>query len=251
MKKIILAGLMILLSSPFLAMAEETEEKNNVIGAGVVIASSPYEGDDANVYPFPIVKWRNERFFVEGIKGGVIVYENDDVRGDVFLSPRLMGYDADDSEYLNGMENREYSMDGGVRFKWFIPNFEKFALQASFATDLLGEHHGHEATAGFSKELKGDIYSATPSIGVKWQSENLADYYYGVRDIEGTATRRFYESGDAFNYYADLNFNLGLSEELVLVTYFGVEFLADDITDSPIVEDDVILTGVVGIAKRF
>ena len=236
-----------------LASAEEADpsDRFNLIGAGVAVSASPYDGDDAHVWGVPIGFWRNEHFFVEGLKGGWIFAENDAFRADLFLTPRLMGYDADNSSALNGMSNRDFSIDGGAQITWKVPDVKDLTLNLSATTDLMSKHEGQEIALSGQKVFKFDFYQIVPEIGFKWQSSNLVDYYYGVRDSEATANRPAYEPDAAIDPFINVGFYMGLSQEWFLVSRFGYEFLGNEIQDSPIVDKSGLFTGVIGLAKRF
>ena len=229
----------------------ETTDETNILGAGVLISSSPYKDHDMKVWPVPIISWKNKNFFIKGTEAGWIAYENDNFRADVLVKPHLMGYDSGDSSFLAGMEDRNFSIDGGGKLTWKIPQVKDLDLSLTLVTDLLNEYQGHEAVLGLTKVCKGDIYQIQSSVGVKWESQDLVKYYYGVRAGEITSSRPSYDGADAFDPYVQLGFFLGISKDLIFVGQFTADYLASQITDSPIVDESHILTGVVGIAKRF
>ena len=79
----------------------------------------------------------------------------------------------------------------------------------------------------------------------------MADYYYGVRSQEVTASRPAYSPNDAFNPVAGFDFYVGLSEDWLLISRMRLSFLDDEISDSPIVEDDMTQTYLIGVARMF
>lgn len=252
MKRVFIV-IFILLLAPAV-IAEESmskEDHNTLIGAGAFMLSSIYKDVDNTVLPIPIIVWRNDYFFVKGAKAGVILHETDESRVNVYTAPRFMGYDDEDSTTLSGMSERDMSMDIGIEAAWAVADLEGVTLTAGFAGDMLSEHEGYESKLTLSKKFEKDIYVLIPSIGLKWQSEDMTNYYYGVSSSEATATRSEYNAEDTVNYFIDCNFNLGLSQDWILVTVFNAEFIGNNISNSPIVDDDVILSGVLGLARRF
>lgn len=251
MKKLVVFLLLLVFVCPlYAAAAEDTED--NYLGLGALIRTRPYQDVDTETFPVPIIYWREGKFFTDGRKAGYDVYDfNEDLGLDLILSPRLLGYDDEDSTPLNGMEDRDWSLDGGARLRWDIPDSGNVAVNLMGVADLLSKHQGQEFILSAEKKIEGDIFQLTPSAGIKWQSEDMIDYYYGVRNSEITATRAEYEPDSSVNYYVDVNFNLGLSRDWVLVTIFNYEFLGKEITDSPIVDDDFVFSSVVGVIKKF
>ena len=103
---------------------------------------------------------------------------------------------------------------------------------------------------GFPFDAGG--WSITPALGAKWQSENLADYYYGVEPHEATAARPAYEVGDSLNPRVELRFRkfFGEHRRLFFAT-LSREWLAGEIRDSPIVGASGTLGGFIGFTRNF
>ena len=99
--------------------------------------------------------------------------------------------------------------------------------------------------------LQGRIFRLVPSIGVKYQSKSMVDYYYGVRDNEVRFGRSAYEPGGAWDPFARAVFTCGISEKLILVTMLGVEALGSGIRKSPVVDESYTLGAAAGITYRF
>lgn len=232
--------------------AAQTEDMN-MIGGGVYIEKTAYEGRDVKALPIPILKGRNEKFFIDGIRGGWIVVDEDRVRVDVIASPRLMGYDADDSNALEGMENRHYSFDGGAQVTYTASESDDVYVTVRALTDLLNEYGGQEGTIKLSKKFEGSFFQFIPAVGVEWQSKTLVNYYYGVRDNETKASRPAYKGDETWNYVTSLGFNMGLSrsKDVFLVTRLDADFLGKDIKKSPIVNKNMIVGGLVSVVVKF
>jgi len=233
--------------------AEEETEIPNMLGLGALISDDAYKGTDTDVYPMPIIWWEHGNLYARGDRAGFIIGDPDDeaLECSVFLQPRLMGYDDDDSNDLNGMADRDYSLDAGIAVEWEIPHTDGITLDTSFAADILGENKGQEAEVLLTKMFDFKPFFIKPRVGVTWQSEDMVDYYYGVRNQEATATRAAYAPSNALNPMVGLDFYLGLSEDWMLISRAGINFLDDEISDSPIVEDDTTQTYLIGITRMF
>ena len=79
----------------------------------------------------------------------------------------------------------------------------------------------------------------------------MVNYYYGVEASEARAGRPEYEPGQAVNYFGKVLFNFGISQNWIVVTMASVEFLDSSIQKSPIVDKDHLLTGAIGLTRRF
>lgn len=226
---------------------EENLDDGSVLGLGAMIVESPYKGVDDDVYPVPVLVFESKQFFVDSTVFGYYFNDNSNpVRWAVIGSLRFQGYEADDSSDLNGMEDRDWAFDAGLRLSW---KNELFDMNLEGVTDLSGTHQGQELRMVVSKELFGGFL--TPKAGVKWQSEDLVGYYYGVNSNEVRAGRSQYSPDADIGYMAGLTIGIPLGEELVLIGDIECSFLGDEVQDSPIVGEDVIMRYVIGVVYRF
>jgi MipA family protein len=149
------------------------------------------------------------------------------------------------------MEDRRMSFDAGLKAELKLPLGEDVMLWARVVTDAASRHDGQEAELSVSKKFRSKYFRLTPSVGARFQSSRLVDYYYGVRASEVRAGRPEYEPGQAVNYFGEVLFSFGISQNWIVVTKAGVEFLDSEIRKSPIVDKDYLLTGIVGLTRRF
>ncbi len=243
-------GLIFLLTCSCLATAAQ-ESKPNMLGLGVAFVDQPYKGKDPTIFPLPVLLYEKERFFVRGVKVGYNFYQDDVWEASVFSAPRFMGYDTDDGDDLSGMEDRKWSVDVGAGLAWTIPGSNGIVVAADIAQDILFEHEGQEINCLLSKLFDFRPLFVKPKIGVQWQSEDMIDYYYGVTAAEATGNRASYAPHDAFNYTAGLDAYLYFTPEWALITRVLFTVLDDEITESPLVDDDYSSMVMCGIARKF
>ena len=86
-----------------------------------------------------------------------------------------------------------------------------------------------------------------PSIGLRWENSDYTDYYFGVRDFEATEARPAYQPSDALHWTAGLNIIYNHSDKIAFMIFPGVELLDDEITDSPLVDEDLLFRAMVGV----
>ena len=101
----------------------------------------------------------------------------------------------------------------------------------------------------------GEKLVLVPSIHMKGFSGDYADYYFGVTSEEAGRKGNYnlrdeYKADTAFSYGATLTAEYKMSEKLSLIGIVGVEKFSDEITDSPIVNDEPIVLASIG-AKYF
>ena len=222
------------------------ELQGAVLGGGVLLSTSRYKGIDDAVWGVPIIVGKYKRFYSDGTSLGYFLTKNKTLNLSVVAAPRFGGYDASDSDDLAGMQDRDWSLDGGLRLTW---DAEYFLLNVTALTDVLNEHNGHEVKAVISREFLDGGF--TPRLGIKWLSSNIVEYYYGVAGGEATANRPAYEGDATIDMIVGCTLAYPLGEDWALFGDVEFETLGSEIKDSPIVDADDDLTTVVGVVYRF
>lgn len=223
---------------------DKEKEPTTSLGAGAVINSKPYVGADARVYPIPLFRFEGKRFYLRGASGGYRLFTGEGWSLGPVVQPRLDGYEEDDSSALEGMDDRDWSVDAGAAFSWRT-GIGLFEL--AYITDLLGRHDGQEADFRYALRFRRGAFTFVPATGIRWKSENLVDYYYGVQSDEVRPDRPSYEGGDALNPYVGVTVQYKLGERWRLLTGARYEWLDDEIADSPIVDDHYEVSFLAGI----
>ncbi len=226
------------------------DEDFQLIGVGETISTSPYIGVGKALMTVPIIVWDYKGFYVRGSEAGYHFLQRGPLELSVLAEPRFMGYHTSDSSALDGMKDRDISLDAGLRADIDLP-WEGLSLGVKVSNDVLNRNRGHEAELSLSSEIAGKIWRFSPSAGLRVQSSQMVSYYYGVKTGEARADRQAYDPGMALNYFADTVFSIGISKNWVVITRAGVDFLSSEITESPIVARNYLLSGMIGLARRF
>jgi outer membrane protein len=228
------------------------EQPGLFLGAGLMIQDKPLKGVGAKVYPLPFYMYRGKAFSMRGLSASyeILGDENWAIRG--LARFRTDGYEADDSSDLDGMSDRRNSLDLGAEL-WFENSWGNVGLD--WVVDALGQHDGHEARLSYVMPFRGAFgikkLGLRPMLGLNWRSDNLNNYYYGVRAREATANRAVYRSGRSVNPYAGVALDYQLAERWSIFSLFRNEWLGNEITDSPIVDQDSKISVILGLLYRF
>jgi outer membrane protein len=237
------------ISSP--GFAQDTQQRptsNLKLGIGIVYSTSPYKGDDDAVLPIPMIFYDSKTFFLKGLIAGYHIFEQDNLSLDLIAGVRADGYDNDDNDYLKGMDDRDWSIDGGIK----VSHFDGWGTTSvSFVNDLLGKHDGQEAILSYAKRFVENPWAVTPSGGILWQSSNLTDYYYGVKQDETQPGRPAYSVGEAWNPFFQLDIKYQIDEQWSATAIFRYVWLYKEIQDSPIVSDDYEILLMAGLMYKF
>ncbi|MEM8769577.1 MAG: MipA/OmpV family protein [Pseudomonadota bacterium] len=238
----------LLLRTPF------SEREPGAVGIGYAarFGQSPYVGVDNigsvnseyNYDLVPLYLYEGDVLYANGTEWGLHLRNNKAFEIDLIARYRFDRLQADASEALAGMEDRRQSIDGGIAAS-LQGNWGK--LYFSAVTDLLDRHEGQQMDLTYGFPWQRGRWTVMPSIGIVYQSANLANYYYGVRPEEATAERPAYAPGSAYNWRAGVNITFNWLENWDLFANFSYEGLDKNIADSPTVARDSLTAAYFGI----
>jgi len=236
-------------AEPDLEREMETRKPTISLGAGVVVSSKPYVGANAGVYPIPMFAYEGRRLYLRGVALGYRFVSGRDWSVAPVLWPRFDGYEEEDSSSLRGMDDRDVTLDAGAAFT-FRGDWGVFG--AALVTDILGKHDGQELELSYSKPMRWDVWTIAPAAGLRWQSSNLTDYYYGVRDGEARLPDRppYYADGSV-NPFVALRVQRPVGRKWSLLGVIQYEWFDDEISDSPIVDESYDITVLAGVLYTF
>ena len=221
-------------------------------GAGAIITRNPHKGIGTESRGIPLFFYRKEKLSLYGPIMNYLLLKEErwEVRG--LARMRFEGYEEDDSRYLRGMDDREWTLELGGSLSRILGEAR---ITADVSADVLNEHKGHQVRLSYNYDLRGPAnirdLLVTPSIGVTYRNSQLNDYYYGVRASEVIAGRPEYDVGDSTGMTAGVRINYALSENLSLMGMISFEWLGDEIKNSPIVDKDHMESFLLGMIYRF
>jgi outer membrane protein len=250
-----LAGAALILSVSQASLADEfsasTGKRPITVGLGALYKDKPYKDYDSDekTNPVPIILYEGDSFFV---RGGSLGWKFIDSKGLEFAAVGEYladGYDSSDSDYLRGMDDRDPSFGVGAHVIW---NPDALGFKLTAVTDVTDNSDGSQVRGDvFYKYRSGDLM-LKPSASIVWQSENYNDYYYGVKNSEARPGRPAYSADD------ETNFRLGVvavyqekTSPWMFLAGLRYDMYGDEISDSPIVEDDNELSALIGVAYTF
>lgn len=203
------------------------------VGLGVVAAPRPYTDVETAVIPVPVLLYQRGGFYFRGVQAGYQWFADAPVTLDVFGVPRFDGYDEDDSDALEGMDERDYTLDAGVGVAWRRPHLE-IALNGT--SDVSRRSEGERVELQVRFPFQVTRWRIVPAVAAQWQSEETVDYYFGVERDEARPGRPAYAPKSTVNHEISV---LALWQSARPWALFGRAYrvsYGDEIKDSPIVE---------------
>jgi outer membrane protein len=216
------------------AHAAEPDQPSWRLGAGVVAIRKPYRDMDTKTLGLPIVGYENKWISAAIPTFDFKLYSDDS------LSFRLRaryaggdGYEADDSPFLAGMEDRKASLWAGAAVIWktHYANFTGEVL-----ADTLGKSKGIRARLQVDRRYAVGKFGFTPRLAAEWVDNKYVDYYYGVRQSEATVTRAFYEGKSTTSILAGLRLDYAAAKRHMLYLDLAASRFGSSVKDSPLVD---------------
>jgi outer membrane scaffolding protein for murein synthesis (MipA/OmpV family) len=226
------------------------------VGVTVSVATRPYEDADDAVAFLPYFSFGVGDFYISGLNLGYQLTEDPDefaapeveLRWDIIAVPRFLGFKAEESDVLLGLEDTDYSIHAGISAS-LINGPVNFNAQV--LTDILGVSGGTEVITTVSKAFSFDKLSLTPAFNLSWQDSNLVDHYFGISAADATAERAAYNGDSVVNVGASLTAAYPFTGSLLGIGAVTVDQFGSGITDSPIATDDAVTTATFGLVYSF
>ena len=229
-------------------------------GAGIALIDSPYAGEGSRARPFPLVNFNGERFFLDGISGGVHLYASDRFAFDAVLSARLYGFDISDLGRVelqaNGLDpvllsDRDDGVDAGLRATY---RTSSGALSLEGLHDVSGASEGYEVSLEYRHTRLFNRAAVTANIGASWMSSELAGYYFGILDEEVSRGLAEYSPGSVVIPRIGLSLAHPIgSSKWQLLGSVEYQFLPSELRSSPLLEPDSDRMGrlALGFIRSF
>lgn len=248
MTKTLLASLLLLAAAPALAQpagGERQPPPRWTFGVLAADRDAPYVGLDEGLLVVPLVRYEGERAYLRGLRGGWRLRDTDSHELAIFAQARTDGYDPKDSAFLAGMAERKFSLDLGVASAWTIDKVG--VVEAALSADALDRSGGYEAALSWNGLFRAGGFTFIPGASVRWQSEDLVDYYYGVRAGEALPGRPAYRGEAAVIPDVSLLVQRRLGPRWTLFARASHPWLPSEVSNSPIVGDDNPTSVFIGL----
>lgn len=258
------------------------------IGAGVRTNPVAY-ASDMPIILLPQVEYSGERFFIQNLDMGYILSENKNHQLNLLLTPsydqmffdrwnsgnffvesgnNLLGTGSNSAPSQNpepleppirdsdesfadknqfSLHKRRITALAGLEYNFSMAELD---WQLHWVHDLLDLHNGNEIRLVASRDWRGSRSALKMSLGLIWQDENTLNYYYGLTPEE-TASENVYRPDAEVSALLRLDWNYRLTENWDLRLFTSYRQLGDAIKQSPVIEEDKIVTLFVGGVYHF
>lgn len=161
-----------------------------------------YKGLDNDLMALPAIGYRGEKLNILGPRISYKLFQQDELTLSALLQYRFAGYDASDSRFFDGMNDRDASLDAGFSF---VYKQNDWSVSNTFSTDVLDNSNGSEINTQLGKTFYFGPIFVEPHIEVSYWDSHYVNYYYGVDELESSPQRNKYKGGSALNKKIGLN----------------------------------------------
>jgi MipA family protein len=243
------------------------------LGAGV-ITNPLYKGKNTPLVIIPYIHYYGDKIFIENNTLGYsfiqsksvilsavsqlnreAIFFNDWQPSHLFIphfSESINDSSTQPSISVNNIKKRKWAIDGGLQLNWFIS--DSVDMKAQILRDLNQVYHGYNANVVFNKTIRFPAFKESQfniSIGANWQSKNLANYYYGLGENDNVDISNRYQAGSGIQPFFSLAAIHKFSKKWQLKFLLKQEFLDDNLTHSPLVEENTVISAFIGVVYVF
>lgn len=207
------------------------------VGAGVFSSQSIYKGGENQTQPFPYLELEYGPLFFSGGELGVFVGGVEEWGLGMALtvgSDFVGNTEYDDSPELADLKKLDNVINGSINVFWET-NYGEFGL--AYSTDISNKHDGNSVRLSYGKMFQYGKWLIGPELSVIQNSEEVTQYYYGVKDSQTKAGRPVYTPGKSKVYTLGLNVGYEIDEHHSLMGMVGATSYGNEIYKSPIVQE--------------
>lgn len=216
-------------------------------GIGVLGLSQTevYEDAGSETLAYPLIEFEYKQFEWDKTRFLYKAFESDGFELNPLISLEFDGYEEGDSDVLDGMGDKGPAIHAGFEYEIELGFLE---LGGDVRQDVSGESDGLIAEIALGLDAPvGDKWFFGAEVGVEYQSDKYADYYYGVDRGESLPGRPAYEVDSALNPFVELSAEYRINDSWTIGVQAEYLEFDSEISDSPIVGEDDQLEILIGV----
>ena len=224
------------------------------LGVSISGRQSPYIGGENSLIAYPYLtsfthsSMTRDWFLIRD--GGYGIRWVSESEWELGLIGRVstLGLGNSGAEELIGIEDRKWALELGPTV-----GYRNWPVHINWThwADIANRHGGYQSTIAFSYPIDFGRGFFVPRIDAVYDSAERNDYYYSVRSFEARPGRPEYKAGSSWSTAAEFRVGYELTPKWLLSATAGVEWLASEVTDSPIVDHDYGIGFSAGLVYKF
>ncbi len=243
------------------------------------------DGETIPLVLLPEIQYYGERFFLNNLDFGYTLHESEYQTLNLLLTP---GYDqlffnrwdpqnffversvtltnapadfiapsaeaqgekwvAEERIDMSLLHERRMAALAGMEYSGLMHQLEFYAQALQ---DVSGVHNGQEVRVGLGRSWRYGKSQWALTGGLVWQSDELLHYYYGVRTDEVARPSAAYRAGSGTSGMVKLDWSRPINTRWSWRGSLQYKALSQAISDSPIVDDNKVITAFIGGVYHF
>lgn len=217
------------------------------VGGGAFYQSSLFTGVDGSLLGLPYINAQYGRWSL-GMQHGIFRYRLFDkdssfqawvglgVRDETYDGLFMSDSDLSDDKVFDGYKPGDTDFTYTVSAQWHD-------LALSFEQDFSEHSEGYVADVNY-QFIDFPItqrFFVKAKVGARYYDQNYVDYVYGVSEtnVDMRVGRHYFEGEAATNGYANVDLIYAFNKQWTLISSAKAESIADEIANSPLVDEDV------------
>jgi outer membrane protein len=221
------------------------------------------QSDDIPVLIDIDIAWYGKRWFFDNGDVGRTLFNGDGLTLNAIgrINSDRVFFSKTDTEYVSifnfagtlpaepiEVPDRDYAFEAGFEL---LSDGDFGFIQAAAHRDVSGTHDGYELYFHYGRTFRRQRWFVEPSFGLSFKSDDLNDYYWGVRAEEANLVLPEYRAAAGWNSHARLSARYQLTRNWTFVVAAQHERLSGAAAASPLVERRSLNSGFAGFSYRF
>ena len=224
------------------------------VGLGVGVGQAPYKDYDNIVAPLPVIQYQKDRFYIDGLKAGIHLYNAKATKLNVhvgYLPLEFKGSDTDDRA-LKQLDKRKSTMTAGIGLSHRF-NQQKTEVKVSLDADILDNSNTLIVQAELNHAFQAsDKVMIVPAAGLVWVNEDHNNYYFGISKKESAKSGlKQYSADSSVHPYLGVGVHYSMTDNVSSFGGVRIDFLSKEVKDSPMVDRSVTGAVAVGVTYTF
>lgn len=221
------------------------------VGLGGAWQSSPYKEHDDTLLPVPLIHFEGERFYVRGLNAGVHIWRNESHELSFGAAYSALSFDSGKTadRRLKRLDDRHPTLNAYLQY---IVKTDYGHAGMRILRDVLDNSDAFSAEVYYTYPfMLGPVY-VRPGAGIRWDSEDQLDYYFGISSSEARKSGLDRYSPDGgISPFLSLEADWSFADNWSVMAAGSVLFLNKEIKDSPMVDDSQTFNVTIGLKYTF
>lgn len=225
------------------------DEHELQIGLAGVASDSVYVGGKTQSRVFPAIDYQYKRFYFQAGDIGFNLIDNKSWEVNAGVGFNLAGdIDRGESRLLENLPELSFPISAFVSAQ-YKTKIGLFTVKHDF--EVNNKHDGNSSSLSYSAPIFKNNWLFMPRLSYEHHSEEVVNYFYGINAADATAEFAAYETGSVNNFQVSVLALRQINEKWSFVGNLQQEFYGDEISNSPIVDDDKRLSVFAGFLYKI